>query len=240
MNNLQDLFDDVSDQDMARVKGRIIERGTQIRRRNLVIRTSLVALAVCAIAVPLSLASTQHQAPGTTSSAIQTTSAGPFQDVVWKQYFNPKLNVTKVYFPGNIGCNPGSEYGFRVEVQQVSYIRTNGASSPIALALVRCDNGTPAPSSLYAFTFPRGATQPHVLQALLAPPTSGAATIWYASHFTVSKDAVVLPLRGVSGTDRAGLCCPNVAETMRWTLRGSHFVQQREHVVKLGHTKSSG
>lgn len=231
MNHDQDLFDDISEQDMARLLGRTVERGVQIRRRHLAARVTLVALAVCAVAVPLTLSVTGPQEPhGGATSAIETTSAGPFQDVVWKQYFNPKLNVTKVHFPGNIGCNPGSKYGFRVKVLQVSYVRTSGGG-PIALALVRCDNGSTAPSSLYAFTVKAGASGPHLLQTLLAPPVSGTNTIWYATSFSVSKVAVVMPARGVTGT--TGLCCPNVTETMRWALDGTHFIRQSERISKL-------
>lgn len=239
MNNLEELFDDVSDQDMARVQGRVVQRGTQIRRRHFVTRTVLFGLVVCAVAVPLLLASAQQQTPNKgTITAIQTTSAGPFRDVVWKRYFNPRLNVTKIHFPGNIGCNPGESPTFHVLVQQVAYIRAAGSTSPIALALVHCNANNP-PSSLYAFTFPRGATRPHVLQTLLAPPTSGYATVWYGSHLSISRDAVVLPVRGVTGTDRAGQCCPNVAGTMRWTLNGTHFVKQREHITSLQPTDAS-
>jgi hypothetical protein len=229
MNELHDLFEDVSDQDMARVKDRVVRRGTQIRRRNFVIRTTLAALVACAIAVPLIALSAQAPAP---TAPIETTSAGPFQDVVWLQYFNPTLNVTQVHFPGNIGCNPGDSGAFKVVVQQVAYIRVKGSTSPIALALVHCDANNP-PSSLYAFTFPPGATQPHVLQTLLAPPISGNVTIWYASHLSVSKGAVVLQVRGVTATDQAGLCCPNVAGTMRWTLSGTHFVHQTNRIHSI-------
>ncbi|HEY1828859.1 MAG TPA: hypothetical protein VGG38_01320 [Acidimicrobiales bacterium] len=229
MNELHDLFEDVSDQDMARVKDRVVQRGTQIRRRNFVIRTGLVALAVCAVAVPLIALSAQEPAPTT---AIETTSAGPFQDVVWTTYFNPALNVSAVHFPGNIGCNPGNTYKFQVVVQQVHYIRVQGSTSPIALALVHCNANNP-PSSLYAFTFPRGAAQPHVLQTLLAPPIAGNVTIWYGSHLSVSKGAVLLQVRGVTATDETGLCCPNVAGTMRWTLRGTHFVHQKNRIHRV-------
>jgi len=238
MNTLHDLFDEVSDQDMARAKDRVIRRGTQIRRRSFLMRTSLVAIAVCAVAVPFGLASAHHSTLGGTTSAIDTTSAGPFQGVAWTQYFNPRLNVTKVFFPGNIGCNPGNSPGFHVVVQQVSYIEVTGTSGPIALALVHC-NGNNPPSSLYAFTFPPGAAQPHVLETLLAPPTSGYATVWYGSHLSVAHDAVVLAVRGVTVSDRAGQCCPNVAGTMRWTLRGTHFVPHTSHIVPLAHPGSN-
>jgi hypothetical protein len=239
MNNLEELFDDLSDQDLARVHGRVVKRGTQIRRRSFTTRTVFVGLVVCAVAVPLSLASVQRRTPnGGTPVAIQTTTAGPFRDVAWKQYFNPQLNVTKVHFPGNIGCNPGESPTFHVVVQQVTYIRDAGSMSPIALALVHCNANNP-PSSLYAFTFPRGATQPHVLQSLLAPPTSGYATVWYGSRLSISGDAVVLAVRGVTGTDRAGQCCPNVAGTMRWILNGTHFVKQRGHITSLQSTDLS-
>ena len=45
MNTRHDLFDEVSDQDMARAKDRVIRRGTQIRRRRFLMRTSLIAIA---------------------------------------------------------------------------------------------------------------------------------------------------------------------------------------------------
>jgi hypothetical protein len=233
VNHDQDLIDDLSDQEMARLLGRTVQRGSQIRRRRVTTWFTLAALAICLVAVPITLSMTRSQPPdtGTTSAILQTTSAGPFQDVVWKQYFNPRLNVAQVHFPGNIGCNPGSPYGFRVEVLQVSYLRIKTKSSPLALALVRCDNGTPAPSSLYAFSVKAGSAEPQLLQTLLAPPVRQAKTIWYATSFSISKDAVVLPARGVTGT--AALCCPNVTETMRWTLSGAHFIRQSERISKL-------
>jgi hypothetical protein len=226
MNDLHDLVEDVSDQDLARVKDRVVRRGAQIRRHRFAIRSTVVALAVCAVAIPLSLAGQQKPSlDGATSATFEASSAGPFREVVWKSYFNPTLDVTTVHFPGNIGCNPGNRGAFRVVVQQVAYIRVKGAGSPIALALVHCNANTP-PSSLYALTFPQGATQPHVLQTLLAPPISGNATSWSGSDLSAAKGVIVLNVRGVTPTDTWGLCCPNVAGIMRWTLHGTHFVQQ--------------
>ena len=102
----------------------------------------------------------------------------------------PGLNFSKVTFPGNIGCNPGSAYGFTVDVQQVSYIQA-AQGTQIALVLVKCDAGTPTPSSLYAFTVSRGRAA-QLLQAL-APPEPLAQVVWYAAGFSISEDAVALP-----------------------------------------------
>lgn len=214
---------------MAELLERTVRRGTQLRRRTMAIRASLAALVICAVALPLSLSLSHTQAPPS-STAIEVTSGTAFQDVVWKQVDYPGLNFSKVTFPGNIGCNPESAYGFTVDVQQVSYIQTP-RGTPIALVLVRCDAGTPTPSSLYAFTVKPGSSQPQFLQTLLAPPEPRAQAEWFANGFSISKDAVVLPARGVTGT--AAICCPNVSEDMRWVLRGEHFVpvSEPEHKV---------
>jgi hypothetical protein len=228
MSRYHELFDDISDEDMTELFGRTVRRGTQIRRQRLVVRVSLIVLAVCIVAVPVSLLlsrQSDQNARGTT--ALRTTSAGPFQDVVWKHVEYPGVNFAKVSFPRSDDCQTGLRYGFTADVQQVTYIRPRGGT-PIALVLVKCNAGSDSPSSLYAFTVKDGSSHPHLLQTLLAAPTSGTATVWYATSFSVSKNAVVLSLLGVSNSDREGLCCPNVSVAMRWTLAGRHFVSHHE------------
>jgi len=188
------------------------------------LRVSLAALVICAVAVPLGL-SLPHQQGPPSSTAIEVTSGTAFQDVVWKHVDYPGLNFSKVTFPGNIGCDPGSAYGFTVDVQQVSYIQS-AQGTPIALVLVKCDAGTPTPSSLYAFTVKPGSSEPQLLQTLLAPAEPLAQVLWYATGLSISEDAVVLPSRGVTGA--AAICCPNLSEDMRWVLRGGRFVQVSE------------
>jgi hypothetical protein len=249
-------FDDISDRDMSDLLARTVRRGTQIRRQRLAVRTCLVVLVVVIVAVPLSLSISGQpdhstnavgpsgsargaaSSPGSASSSARslvTTSAGPFRMVVWMEYFNPSLNVKSVQFPGG-ACNPDSRSPFRIEVQQVSYIRIREASSPIAVALVRCNSGSTGPSSLYTFTFDQGSDQPLLLQTLLAPPHM-QELIWQATHFVVSNDAIVLPAEGATGS--AGECCPNVVEYMRWVLRGDHFIQVKEPIRRIGGSSSS-
>jgi hypothetical protein len=213
--------DEISGEHMAELLERTVRRGTLLRRRTMVIRSSLAALVICAVALPLSFSLSHQQAPSS-GTTIEVTSGTAFQDVVWTHVDYPGLNFSKVRFPGNIGCNPGSAYGFTVDVQQVSYIQS-ARGNPIALVLVRCDAGTPTPSSLYAFTVRPGSREPLYLQTLLAPPEPRAEVEWYAEGFSISEDAVVLPVRGVTGA--AAICCPNVSEDMRWVVRGEHFVR---------------
>jgi len=225
MTRHEEMFDEISEAHMAELLERTVRRGTQLRRHKMTLRVSLAALVICAVAVPLSQ-SLSHQEGSRSSAAIEVTSGAAFQNVVWKHVDYPGLNFSKVTFPGNIGCNPGSAYGFTVDVQQVSYIQS-AQDTPIALVLVKCEAGTPTPSSLYAFTVEPGSNEPHVLQTLLAPPEPQAPVFWYASGFSISKDAVVLPSRGVTGA--APICCPNVSEDMRWVLvNGRRFVQVSE------------
>ena len=224
MTRHEEMFDEISEDHMAELLERSVRRGTQLRRRTTVLRVSLAALVICAVAVPLSLSLSHQQSPPS-SAAIEVTSGTAFQDVVWKHVDYPGLNFSKVTFPGHIGCNPGSAYGFTVDVQQVSYIQS-AQSTQIALVLVKCDAGTPTPSSLYAFTVKPGSSKPQLLQTLLAPPAPLARVFWYATGFSISEDAVVLPSRGVTGA--AAICCPNVSEDMRWVLRGGRFVQVSE------------
>ena len=224
MTRHEEMFDEISGEHMAELFERTVRRGTQLRRRTMALRVSLAALVICAVAVPLSLSLSHQQGPPT-GAAIEVTSGTAFQDVVWKHVDYPGLNFSKVTFPGNIGCNPGSAYGFTVDIQQVSYIQS-AQGTPIALVLVKCDAGTPTPSSLYAFTVKPGSSEPQLLQTLLAPPEPLAHVFWYAAGFSISKDAVVLPSRGVTGA--AAICCPNVSENMRWVLQGGRFVQVRE------------
>jgi hypothetical protein len=233
MSRYQELFDDVSDEDMSELFGRTVRRGAQIRRQRLVLRASLVALAVCIVAAPVSLLISRQSAPNPgTTTALQTTSAGPFQDVVWKHVEYPGVNFGHVSYPRSDDCRTGLQYGFAVDVQQVIYIRpTTGL--PIALALVKCNAGSDSPSSLYAFTVKAGSTRPRLLQTLLSPPASGIDTVWYATSFSVSRNAVVLPLLGVSNADQEGLCCPNVSLAMRWTLAGDHFVGHHEPIKSI-------
>jgi hypothetical protein len=232
MSHDEEQFGPVSEPDMARVLGLTVLRGTQIRRRHLAVRASLVALVICVVAIPLSLSINRQpgQNSGTTL-ALRITSAGPFQDVVWKQVEYPGINFAKVSYPGNFGCNSASRFGFRPEVQQVTYVRPAHGTTRIALVLARCDNGSNAPSSLYAFTVKAVSTRPHLEQTLLAAPASGSATIWYATGFSISQGSVVLPLRGVTGS--AALCCPNVMQTLHWKLVGEHFVGGRTPVREI-------
>ena len=224
MTRHDEMFDEISEDHMAELLERTVKRGTRLRRRTMTVRVSLAALVICAVAVPLGLSLSQQQGPPS-SAAIEVTSGTAFQDVVWKHVDYPGLNFSKVTFPGNIGCNPGSAYGFTVDVQQVSYIQS-AQGTQIALVLVKCDAGTPTPSSLYAFTVKPGSSKPQLLQTLLAPPEPLAQVFWYATGFSISEDAVVLPSRGVTGA--AAICCPNVSEDMRWALRGGRFVQVSE------------
>ena len=224
MTRHEEMFDEISGEHMAELLGRTLRRGTQLHRRTMALRVSVAALVISAVAVPLSLSLSCQQGPPS-SAAIEVTSGTVFQDVVWKQVDYPGLNFSKVTFPGNIGCNPGSAYGFTVDVQQVSYIQSV-QGTPIALVLVKCEAGTPTPSSLYAFTVKPGSSEPQLLQTLLAPPEPLAQVFWYAAGFSMSRHAVVLPSRGVTGA--AAICCPNVSEDMRWVLQGEHFVQVTE------------
>lgn len=224
MTRHDEMFDEISEDHMAELLERTVKRGIRLRRRTMTVRVSLAALVICAVAVPLGLSLSQQQGPPS-SAAIEVTSGTAFQDVVWKHVDYPGLNFSKVTFPGNIGCNPGSAYGFTVDVQQVSYIQS-AQGTQIALVLVKCDAGTPTPSSLYAFTVKPGSSKPQLLQTLLAPPEPLAQVFWYATGFSISEDAVVLPSRGVTGA--AAICCPNVSEDMRWVLRGGRFVQVSE------------
>jgi len=224
MTRHDEMFDEISEVHMAELLERTVRWGTRLRRRTMALRVSLAALVICAVAVPLGL-SLPHQQGPPSSTAIEVTSGTAFQDVVWKHVDYPGLNFSKVTFPGNIGCNPGSAYGFTVDVQQVSYIQS-AQGTPIALVLVKCDAGTPTPSSLYAFTVKPGSSEPQLLQTLLAPPEPLAQVLWYATGLSISEDAVVLPSRGVTGA--AAICCPNLSEDMRWVLRGGRFVQVSE------------
>jgi hypothetical protein len=225
-------YDPIGDEEMADFLARTVRRGTRMRRRHRAFRASIAVVAIGVVALPLSLALARSgPLPTGADTAITRVAAGPFQNVAWQHVEYPGVNFSKVGYPGNIGCNPGSAYGFTPEVQQVTYIRPTDGGISIALVLVRCDNGSNAPSSLYAFTVRAGSTRPHLLQTLLAAPGPESNLIWYASHFSVSHDAVELPLRGVTGA--AALCCPNVRESMHWTLVGGHFEPHREPVTRI-------
>ena len=224
MTRHEELFDEISGEHMAELLERTVRRGTVLRRRAVAMRAALAALVIGAVAVPLGLSLSHQQAP-LSDNAVAVTSGTAFQDVVWKDVHYPGLNFSKVTFPGNIGCNPGSAYGFTVEVQQVSYVRS-ARGTPIALVLVRCGAGTPTPSSLYTFTANPGSRQPRLLQTLLEPPGPQANVVWFAAGFSIFDNDVVLPARGVTGP--AAICCPNVSEEMRWALQGEHFVQVSE------------
>ena len=161
MTRYEEVFDEISGEHMTELLERTLRRGTQLRRRTMALRISVAVLVICAVAVPLSLSLSTQQAPPS-RAAIEVTSGTAFQDVVWKHLDHPGLNFSKVTFPGNIGCNPGSAYGFTVDVQQVSYIQS-AQGTPIALVLVKCEAGTPTPSSLYAFTVKTGSWEPQLL-----------------------------------------------------------------------------
>jgi hypothetical protein len=221
MTRHEELFDEISGEHMAELLERTARRGIVLRRRAVVTRAALAALVICAVALPLGFSLSHQQAP-VSDNAVAVTSDAAFRDVVWKDVHYPGLNFSKVTYPGNIGCNPGSAYGFTVEVQQVSYLSSTQGTE-IALALVRCGAGTPTPSSLYAFTANPGSSQPRFLQTLLAPPEPQAQVVWFATGFSISDNDVVLPVRGV--TAPAGICCPNVSEEMGWVLQGEHFAQ---------------
>jgi Protein of unknown function (DUF4232) len=228
-------YDPISDEEMADLLSRTVRRGTRLRRRRQALRASLAVVAIGVVALPLSRSLDRRPPPPAgTGTAITTVAAGPFQNVAWQHVEYPGVNFSKVSYPGNLGCNPGSAYGFTPEVQQVTYIRPAAGGISIALVLVRCNNGSDGPSSLYAFTVHAGSTQPHLLQTLLAAPEPESNLIWYATSFSIAHDAVELPLRGVTGA--AALCCPNVTETMRWTLVGDHFVGHREPVRRIAPT----
>jgi hypothetical protein len=232
MTHHEEPMQPISDEEMASLLNRTVRRGTHIRRRQLALRTLLIALAICVVVTPISFSLAHHGAQnGSTHTAISTSAAGPFEDVVWKHVDYPGVNFSKITYPGNFGCNPGSQYGFAPEVQQVTYIRAKDSGTRIALVLVRCNAGTPAPSSLYAFTSVGGSSRPHLLQTLLAAPNRNSPVDWYASNFSISKDSVVLPVRGTSGD--APVCCPNVSENMRWTLTGDRFTRHHAPIRKI-------
>ena len=208
-----EMFDEISEDHMAELLERTIQRGTRLRRRTMALRVSLAALVISAVAVPLGLSFSQQQGPPS-SAAIAVTSGTAFQDVVWKHVDYPGLNFSKVTFPGNIGCNPGSAYGFTVDVQQVSYIRS-AQGTQIALVLVKCDAGTPTPSSLYAFTVKPGSSKPQLLQTLRRSARAPGTGVLVRHR--------VLDLRGCGGAP------------LTWCDgRGSHLLPERERGHAMG------
>lgn len=192
--------------------------------RNRIVAAAALLLLFAAVVAGL-MTSGQHSVTSSTRS-LRSVSAGPYRDVAWHrvEYFG--LNFSNVSYPRNLGCGPNSApivtgHVVPVDVQQVAYVQPAGTTSRIALVLVRCQSGTPTPSALYAFDSPHGTSDPHLFQVLLAPPTTGTKTLWYASRFSSSKNEVALTLKGVRGT--AGICCPNVSATAIWAWNGTDF-----------------
>jgi hypothetical protein len=220
---MPDLEREYSPEQLAELCRRAIGMGSRLRRRRFVSRGFLAVALLVAIALPTGLIlSADHPGGVTTANiSLEKASVGPFENVSWRRVTYPGLNFADTRYPGNIGCNPGSEYGFRVQVEQVTYVRPASSRGTIALVLVHCNAGTPTPSSLYAFKATARTAQPQLVQTLLAAPRPGASVLWYATHFGVSKDSVSMPVTGVTG--KAGICCPNVSLTMRWSYARSHF-----------------
>jgi hypothetical protein len=153
-------------------------------------------------------------APDPASAAqVAPVAAAQYSKVTWSRVAYPRL-----------GCGTGSTptatgVRFGVDVLQTSYLE-DAKGHRLALVLVRCVGGSPTPSALYAFDgMAKG--RPHLRSAMLAPPTAGSGTVWYATRFTTTRNGVTMTAYGVTGS--AGLCCPNEAATMSWTWNGSSF-----------------
>jgi hypothetical protein len=207
--------EELSGAELERLLARSKARGRQIRtrRRSLALACAVVLLG--AVVTPLALLG--RPSP----SNEQGRPAAAFSLVAWHAVAYPGLDLSTAAYPAQTGCTAGSPDGFHIEVQQVSYMTLDNA--PMAIVLVRCDAGTPAPSSLYAFAPVPGSTTPRLAQVLLAPPDPRTDTLWFAHGFSISGTRVELPAKGVTGS--AAVCCPNVSTTMVWQWDGPHFVQ---------------
>ena len=198
-------------------------KALRLQRRVAFVLASIVAL----IAVVAPLAALQSGSSPTPSLA--QSEAGPYIDVAWRKVEYPGLNFALTPYPHALGCGrhsaplPTGEV-VPVDVQQVSYLQPRDGPR-LAIVLVRCLSGTPTPSSLYAFNGVGPNAHPHLFAVLLAPPRSGAATLWYATGFTTSGSRIKMTPKGVTGSDSAGICCPNVVAHMVWTWTGLSFSQ---------------
>lgn len=224
-------------EEMDRLFERTVRRGTALRRRNrLTVLSALIVLMV-AVAVPV-------LATGVNSSKSPTlaqVAAGPYGDVAWRSVQYPGLNFATSAYPKTLGCSTTSTatptgFVFPVDVQQVSYLQPQNGPR-LAIVLVHCLSGSPTPSSLYAFD---GMTNghPQLFAVLLAPPTSGSASLWYATGFSTSGDKIVMPAKGVTGS--APVCCPNVTALMHWTWNGSIFERSVRTAPIVASPKSAG
>jgi hypothetical protein len=198
---------------------RAVRRGTQIRRRRRSLtQATAIIVAACAVIIPLGVLG------NTTPTSQPGVDASAFRLVSWSRVAYPGLNFSDARYPQEMGCGSGYPSIFPAHVQQVTYIRPPGTKRTLALVLVKCESGTPTPSSLYAFAPGSSRTTPHLLQVLLAPPTPNPDVLWYAQHFEVVGNLVSLPARGVTGN--AAICCPNISTTLRWRIEGDRFVSE--------------
>src|ERR1700728_951192 len=224
---------DYSHDRLVELCDRAKQEGTRMRRHRQA--GGGAALLVLIAAAVVGLVAFGQSGSTSTKSSLRSVTAGPYSDVAWRQVEYFGLNFANVAYPRSLECGSNSTptstgYVFPVDVQQVAYVRPAGTSSRIALVLVRCMSGTPTPSALYAFDSPRGTTGPHLFQVLLAPPSAGTKTLWYASGFSSSNNEVTLTLKGVRGN--AAICCPNVSATAIWTWNGTRFQEVGSHAPK--------
>jgi hypothetical protein len=213
-----DTMPDEADARMEEYLERAMARGTQIRRRRHLLQVSVALVAVCLLVVPLAVLGRSTPRPS------QAISSAPYRLVSWSHVKYPGLNVADAQYPIQMGCGPGFPGLFPLSVQQVTYVRPPGAGETLALVLVKCQSGTPTPSSFYAFAPGRSAAHPRLLQVLLAPPNPRVDVLWYASHFQVHGTTVTLKARGV--TPSGTICCPNVSSTMQWAIEGHRLVRE--------------
>jgi hypothetical protein len=197
---------------------RAVRRGTQLRRRRYVAQATAAVVAVCAVIIPLGVLT------NTTSPSQQIVDSSSFARVSWSHVAYPGLNFTDAQYPTQMGCGPGFPAIFPVQVEQVTYIHTEGTPNTLALVLVKCESATPTPSSLYAFAPGGNATKPRLVQVPLAPPSPRSDVLWYAEHFKVAGNVVSLPARAVTGTVTG--CCPNYSTTLRWKIERGRFVSE--------------
>jgi hypothetical protein len=202
---------------------RASRRGIVLRRqRRLVFVLTLIVL-VIAVVVPL----TALQLGRSPTPSITKSETGPYVDVAWRKVEYPGLNFRSTQYPHALGCGkhstplPTGEV-LPVDVQQVSYIEPRHGPR-LAIVLVRCLSGTPTPSSLYAFNGVGRGAHPRLFAVLLAPPSSGTASLWYATDFTTTRSRIAMTPKGVIGS--AAICCPNVIAHMVWTWTGLSFSQ---------------
>jgi hypothetical protein len=219
------MIDDVLHNDDARMDeylARAVQRGSHLRRRRYLTRATVAVIAVCSVVIPLGVLGTN------TPTTEQSANSSAFQLVSWSRVAYPGLNFSNARYPARMGCGPGFPSIFPVHVQQVAYILPARTKVTVALVLVKCESGTPTPSSLYAFEPGRNPSTPRLLQVLLAPPNPKANVLLYAEHLRVSGNTVELPVREVTGS--APICCPNVSTTLHWRIEGDHFVSENKSI----------